>query len=105
VIIAAGRLAAAVWMLLAIPVLAAGLARSRRRESHDGIRRYAWIGIWIAGVALMVLALVAASGSQLVVQHAVVSAAGLRPALPLDLCYSVVWCISTRTPPATTRLD
>jgi hypothetical protein len=61
VIIAVGTLAVVVWMLLAIPVLVAGLARFRRRESRDGIRRYAWIGIWIAGVALMVMALVAAS--------------------------------------------
>jgi hypothetical protein len=60
VIIAVGTLAAAVWMLLAIPVLVAGLARFRRRESRDGNRRYAWIGIWIAGVALMVLTYVAA---------------------------------------------
>jgi hypothetical protein len=48
-------------MLLAIAVLVAGLARFGRRESRDGIRGYAWIGIWIAGVAQMVMALVAAS--------------------------------------------
>jgi hypothetical protein len=60
VIIAVGALAAAVWMLLAIPVLVAGLARLRRRKSRDGIRRYTWIGIWIAGVALMLLTYVAA---------------------------------------------
>jgi hypothetical protein len=61
VIIAVGALAAVVWMLLAIAALVAGLARFGRRESRDGIRGYAWIGIWIAGVALMVMALVAAS--------------------------------------------
>ena len=61
VIIAVGALVAVVWMLLAIAVLVAGLARFGRRESRDGIRGYAWIGIWIAGVALMVMALVAAS--------------------------------------------
>jgi hypothetical protein len=61
VIIAVGALAAVVWILLAFAVLVAGLARFGRRESRDDIRRYAWIGIWIAGVALMVLALVAAS--------------------------------------------
>ncbi len=60
VIIAAGALAAVVWMLLAFAVLVAGLARFGRRESRDDIRRYAWIGIWIAGVALVVLAYVAA---------------------------------------------
>lgn len=60
VIIAVGALAAVVWILLAIPVLVAGLARFGRRESRDDIRRYAWIGIWAAGVALMVLAYVAA---------------------------------------------
>jgi hypothetical protein len=61
VIIAVGALAAVVWILLAIPVLVAGLARFGRRESRDGIRGYAWIGVWMAGVALMVMALVAAS--------------------------------------------
>ena len=61
VLIAVGALAAVVWMLLAIAVLVAGLARFGRRESRDGIRGYAWIGIWIAGVAQMVMALVAAS--------------------------------------------
>ena len=61
VIIAVGALVAVVWMLLAIAVLVAGLARFGRRESRDGIRGYAWIGIWIAGVAQMVMALVAAS--------------------------------------------
>jgi hypothetical protein len=61
VIIAVGALVAVVWMLLAIAVLVAGLARFGRRESRDGIRGYAWTGIWIAGVALMVMALVAAS--------------------------------------------
>lgn len=60
VITVVGGLAAGVWMLLAIPVLVAGLVRFRRRESRDGIRRYAWIGIWVAGVALMVLTYVAA---------------------------------------------
>ena len=62
VIIAVGALAAAVWILLTIAVLVAGLARFGRRESRDGIRWCAWLGIWIAGVALMVLALAAASG-------------------------------------------
>ena len=53
VIIAVGALAAAVWILLTSqcwpPVC-------------GDIRRYAWLGIWIAGAALMVLASVAASG-------------------------------------------
>jgi hypothetical protein len=57
VIIAVGALAAAVWILLTIAVLVAGLTRF-----GDGIRRCAWIGSCIAGVALMVLALGAASG-------------------------------------------
>jgi hypothetical protein len=57
VIIAVGALAAAVWILLTIAVLVTGLTRS----SVD-VRGYAWLGIWIAGVALMVLALAAASG-------------------------------------------
>jgi hypothetical protein len=61
VIIAVGALVAVIWMLLAIAVLVAGLARFGRRESRDGSRGYAWICIWIAGVALMVMALVSAS--------------------------------------------
>jgi hypothetical protein len=60
VIVALGVLAAVIWILLAIPVLVAGLARFRRRQSRDGIRWYAWIGIWTAGVALMVLTYAAA---------------------------------------------
>ena len=62
VIVAVGALAAAIWIMLAIPVLVAGLVRLRGREPRKGIRRWAWIGIWIAGVALMVLAVGAASG-------------------------------------------
>ena len=62
VITAVGALAAAVWILLTIAVLVAGLVRFGRRKSRGGIRRYAWIGSWIAGVALMNLALVTASG-------------------------------------------
>lgn len=34
----------------------------RQERARDGIRWCAWIGSWIAGVALMVLALGAASG-------------------------------------------
>ena len=37
-IIAVGALAAVVWMLLAIAMLIAGLARFGGRESRDGIR-------------------------------------------------------------------
>jgi hypothetical protein len=62
VMVAVGGLAAVAWMLLAIAVLLAGLVRFGRRKSRDGIRWCAWIGSWIAGVALMVLALVAAGG-------------------------------------------
>jgi hypothetical protein len=64
VIIAVGALAAAVWVLLAIAVLVAGLTRfvAVLTRFGDDIRGYAWLGFWIAGVALMVLALVAASG-------------------------------------------
>jgi hypothetical protein len=60
VIIAVAALAAVVWILLAFAVLVAGLARFDRREPRDGIRWCAWIGVWVAGVALMVLAYVAA---------------------------------------------
>ena len=62
VITAVGALAAAAWILLTIAVLVAGLARFARREPRYGIRWCAWIGSWIAGVALMVLALGAAGG-------------------------------------------
>lgn len=55
-------LAAVVWVLLAIAVLFAGVAWFDRGEPRDGIRQCAWIGIWVAGVALMVMALVVASG-------------------------------------------
>ncbi|MGH3219435.1 MAG: hypothetical protein ACRDPY_12115 [Streptosporangiaceae bacterium] len=60
VIITVGALAAAVWVLLSIAVPVAGLARFGRRQSRDDIRWYEWIGVWITGVALMVMALGAA---------------------------------------------
>ena len=62
VIVAVGAVAAVVWILLAIPVLVAGLARFGRTKPRDGIRSWAWVGSWIAGVALMSLALIAAGG-------------------------------------------
>jgi hypothetical protein len=60
VIVVVGAVAAGVWLLLAFAVLAAGLARFGRRQSRQGIRWCAWIGIWMAGVALMVTTYAAA---------------------------------------------
>lgn len=51
VIIAAGELAAAAWLVLTIPVLATGLIRLRGWT----LMSQAWAGAWTAGVALMVV--------------------------------------------------
>jgi hypothetical protein len=59
VIIAVGILAAAAWVLLIVPVLAAGLIRLRRTDP-SGHLLSAWISTWIAGVTLLVLTYVAA---------------------------------------------
>jgi hypothetical protein len=50
VIIGAGYLGAAAWLVLTMPVLAAGLIRLR----GWGLRAVAWSGAWVAGLALMV---------------------------------------------------
>jgi hypothetical protein len=49
VIIAAAELGGAVWLVLTIPVLVAGLVRLRGR----GLRAGAWACAWVAGLALM----------------------------------------------------
>ncbi|HXW46069.1 MAG TPA: hypothetical protein VEL03_14845 [Streptosporangiaceae bacterium] len=50
VIIAAGELAAAAWLVLTIPVLATGLIRLRGWERRAG----ALACVWLAGIGLMV---------------------------------------------------
>jgi hypothetical protein len=52
VIIVVSALAAVVWILLAFAMLVAGLARFGR-ESHATASGGAWIGVWVAAVALM----------------------------------------------------
>jgi hypothetical protein len=49
-IIAAGELGGTAWLVLTIPVLAAGLIRLRGWT----LRATAWAGAWVAGIALMV---------------------------------------------------
>jgi hypothetical protein len=67
VIAAVGGLAAGVWVLLAVPLLVAGFVRLRGWRPRSWLRAAAWAGTWIAGLALMVLVVVAgwawASGS------------------------------------------
>jgi hypothetical protein len=50
---AAAAWGAAIWLVLTIPVLAAGLVRLGRPRPRDEIRSAGWICTWIAGVALM----------------------------------------------------
>jgi hypothetical protein len=50
---AAAAWGAAIWLVLTIPVLAAGLVRLGRPKPRDEIRSAGWICTWIAGVALM----------------------------------------------------
>jgi hypothetical protein len=47
---------AEIWLVLAIPVLAAGFVRLNRTKPPDDGRRLAWLCAWIAAVALMCLA-------------------------------------------------
>jgi len=58
VIITAAELGALAWVLLTIPVLAAGLVRLYRRRLRAaglaaGLAAIAWAGTWMAGLALM----------------------------------------------------
>ncbi len=60
VIIAVGGLAAGVWILLAVPLLVAGFVRLRGWRPRNWLRAAAWAGAWVAGFALMGLALFSA---------------------------------------------
>ena len=59
-IIAAGGLAAGVWILLVVPLLVAGFVRLRGWRLRNWLRSAAWAGAWVAGFALMGLALFSA---------------------------------------------
>jgi hypothetical protein len=59
VITAAARLAAGVWVLLAVPLLVAGFVRLRGWRPRNWLRAAAWAAAWVAGLALMVLVVVA----------------------------------------------
>jgi len=64
VIAAVGALAAAAWLLLAVPLLLAGFVRLRGWRPRNWPRTAAWAGAWVAGCALMVaVAVVGAWGS------------------------------------------
>ena len=58
VIAAVGALAAAAWLLLAVPLLLAGFVRLRGWRRRTRPRTAAWAGAWVAGFALMVLVVV-----------------------------------------------
>lgn len=60
VILAVSALAAGVWILLAVPLLVAGFVRLRGWRPRNWLRAAAWVGAWVAGFALMGLALFSA---------------------------------------------
>jgi hypothetical protein len=49
---------AVIWLVLTIPVLAAGFIQLGRTKPPDEGRRLAWVCTWMAGVALMSLAVI-----------------------------------------------
>ena len=59
VIAAVGALAAAAWVLLAVPLLVAGFVRLRGWRRRSWLRAAAWTGAWVGGFALMGLIVVA----------------------------------------------
>ncbi len=61
-IILAGGLAAGVWLLLAVPLLVAGFVRLQGWRLRNWLRAAAWAGAWVAGFALMGLAVISALG-------------------------------------------
>jgi hypothetical protein len=64
VIADAGVLAAAAWVLLAVPLLLAGFVRLRGWRRRNRLRTAAWAGAWVAAFALMLLvAVVGAFGA------------------------------------------
>jgi hypothetical protein len=54
-----GLLAAAAWVLLAVPLLVAGFVRLRGWRRRSWLRAAAWTGAWVGGFALMGLIVVA----------------------------------------------
>jgi hypothetical protein len=56
VIVTAATAGGWAWVLLAVPVLAAGLAQLRAWTAASMARAGAWAGAWAAGLALMFLA-------------------------------------------------
>lgn len=59
VIVAVGGLAAAAWVLLAVPLLLVGFVRLRGWRPRNWLRTAVWAGAWVAGFALMGLVAVA----------------------------------------------
>jgi peptidoglycan/LPS O-acetylase OafA/YrhL len=55
VIAGVGVLAAAVWVLLAVPLLVAGFVWLRGWRRRNWLRAARWAGAWIAGLALVVV--------------------------------------------------
>ena len=55
VIAGVGVLAAAVWVLLAVPLLVAGFVRLRGWRRRNWLRAAKWAGAWIASLALMIV--------------------------------------------------
>jgi hypothetical protein len=60
VILAVSALAAGVWILLAVPLLVAGFVRLRGWRPRNWLRAAAWAGAWVAGFALLGLAIFSA---------------------------------------------
>ncbi|HET7017712.1 MAG TPA: hypothetical protein VFI65_27560 [Streptosporangiaceae bacterium] len=54
-----GGLAAAAWILLAVPLLVAGFVRLRGWRRRSWLRATAWAGVWVAAFVLMGLVAVA----------------------------------------------
>jgi hypothetical protein len=63
-IIAVAAPATAAWLVLTVPLLFAGFIRLRGWRRRAWLRATAWVGSWVAGLAIMVAAvIVAGSGS------------------------------------------
>jgi hypothetical protein len=60
----AAVLAGVVWLTLPLPVLIAGFIRLRGWRRGNRLRAAAWAGVWVAGAALLVLALALANAAE-----------------------------------------
>ena len=58
-IAAVGGLAAGIWLLMAVPLLVAGVVRLRGWRPRNWPRTAAWTGAWVTGFVLMGLIVVA----------------------------------------------